>query len=839
MAAKKKAPTTAPAAPAPTKPSKIAASAAIAAALASNNAVSYRVADDFYLVRYTVATDVAPIAVMPPTHHVLWVDCSGSMWGEIERIRRHLKNKLATLVNAGDLVTLGWFSGPRECEVLFEGEPIRDLTDLARIHRAIDKLSALGATCFVDPIRMMSAAVRRVHAQHPQHVASGLFLSDGAHNCGGTTADVIRACVEAAGDFASFATVGYGWYAGMPLLMQMAEKMGGSAIQSEDLARFEPVLANALGRRPSGAKRVPVAVDPQTVGGFVFCADGADLTTYTVESNAAAVPADTSEVWGLSRVVVGELRTHAYEPNVAKTYSDATIAAAYAAVSLFGRRVQAKIVKPILRALGDVAMARQYSLAFGKPKTAAFADLAAMACAGKGRYLSGYDPNAMPRPDAFTVLDLLALLEDTGCRFFPDHPAFSYQPIGRGRLDWSDALTEDDLAALTAGSSADVMAQIEALKAAKGEPIKFVADPMPDGLALSGIVPNMEQPNLSMRVTRMGTIDLSSRIVGLERARDAATDPAEKDRLAALYTRVRSLLPVFFRTRITRTYAVVADGIVNVKALPVRLTKAAWDRLAREGIVSGAHHNGVVVLDLSALPVMNEAMIASLSAQHIGDRVIQETEIRAALKVLNDYRDRWFVPETSAGMEATYGSEVATWLREQGITDGGFSPKGPQAPARDKRMVRLLMTDIAGFSTEPKVSDVIGRMDGTVKGKQPAFGVMMEDTVREVRAFLTTIGEDDGPVIVGMAKRDTIKSWLDGKIDALETRKRSVQREIAGAAFTAIVGPAWFVEWGDDMGDIAPKDADKGIVADKTMTITSGRAQYDVRFRLREKEIDI
>ena len=68
-----------------------------------------------------------------------------------------------------------------------------------------------------------------------------------------------------------------------------------------ELGVFEFTLANALGRRPSGAKRVPVAVDPQTVGGFVFCADGADLTTYTVESNAAAVPADTSEVWGLSR----------------------------------------------------------------------------------------------------------------------------------------------------------------------------------------------------------------------------------------------------------------------------------------------------------------------------------------------------------------------------------------------------------------------------------------------------------------------------------------------------------------------------------------------------------
>ena len=42
---------------------------------------------------------------------------------------------------------------------------------------------------------------------------------------GGTVAQILAACDKAAGGLSAAACVAYGWYAGMPLLQQMAERL--------------------------------------------------------------------------------------------------------------------------------------------------------------------------------------------------------------------------------------------------------------------------------------------------------------------------------------------------------------------------------------------------------------------------------------------------------------------------------------------------------------------------------------------------------------------------------------------------------------------------------------
>lgn len=805
----------------------------------TSGATSYKINDNLWLVRYMVSVAPTAPAAPPPTHHVLWVDVSGSMYSDIPQIRRQLKNKLATMVGPDDLVTLGYFASPGECGVIFEAEHVRGLSDLTRLHRAIDKLSTLGCTCFVDPIRAMAEVVGRVRKSHPGHVTSGLFLSDGAHNSGGSIADVIRECDRAAGGFAIFATVGYGWYSGMPLLCQMAEHLGGTAIQAKDFNAWEPILASILGRKPMGAPRATVAVG-DAIGGFVYAVQGSDLTTYTVNAGQASVPADLTEVWWLSPSQIGGSRGAVGPsiPNVAPT--SAALSAAYAAVSLFARRVQAKVVKAILRALGDVRMAREYSVAFGKPKTAAYADVTALAASGAGRYVDGYDPNAVPRADAFTVLDLLALLEDTGCRFHPDHPAFVYNPIGRARNDATDVIDDDDLAGIVSGASGSVQAQLDAIKAAKGKPLKFVADPAPDGYLINGLVPAMDAPNVSMRILRTGHVDLSERIAKIVSDRDKAMATGDTATATALTADLDASgpVPAIFPTKTFRNYAVIADGIVNVEALPCSLTPAAWSVLARESVVTGSYRGDVQVLDLTKLPVMNEQMITSLSAKTTAVKALRLEAVKAALKVYKGFAAAWFPPASSKGLADEYGTTTAQWLRGQGLTDSGFSPKSVQAESKDTREIRLLDIAVGGMSKEPTLAEVLGKMDGTVKGKQSAFGVLMEGAVREVQQYTRGLGFTAGLNVLCMPRidqADAVQKWIEAAMARLDEERKQLQRDLARVAFTVIVGPAWFTEFGEDMGDIPAKEADKGWVAWKTLDL----GDDTVTIRLREKSIAI
>ena len=77
------------------------------------------------------------------------------------------------------------------------------------------------------------------------------------------------------------------------------------------------------------------------------------------------------------------------------------------------------------------------------------------------RLTKGYDPNKVPREDAFTVLELLHVISnDEGNRLMLGHPDFRYSRIGRGHVDSSTLLSSEE--------QAQVDALTEELKTAKG-----------------------------------------------------------------------------------------------------------------------------------------------------------------------------------------------------------------------------------------------------------------------------------------------------------------------------------------------------------------------------------
>lgn len=92
-------------------------------------------------------------SVEVPVNHVFVIDCSGSMHYDLPKIRIQLKNKLPSLLNQNDTVSLVWFSGKGEFGKLVEKVKVNDLNDLNRLSTAIDRwLQPMGCTGFVEPL---------------------------------------------------------------------------------------------------------------------------------------------------------------------------------------------------------------------------------------------------------------------------------------------------------------------------------------------------------------------------------------------------------------------------------------------------------------------------------------------------------------------------------------------------------------------------------------------------------------------------------------------------------------------------------------------------------------
>lgn len=751
---------------------------------------SYAVADGLHLVGIQLGAKKATKPVEVPTNHVVVIDCSGSMYYDLPKIREQLKKKLPKMIGDKDTVSIIWFSGRNQFGTLLEGEPVATLADLQDVNKAVDRwLKPVGLTGFKEPLQEATKLVQRLGKKTPGNVFSLFFMSDGCDNQW-SRSEILKAMEEAAGGFAATTIVEYGYYADRPMLTAMAEKAGGSLIFAQDFDRYAPTFEAAMGKRPMGGKKVEVPIKGDAVGGFAFATDGKDLLTFTVEDGKVLVPEGTPAVWYVSPTSVGkamgafEIEIKGVQPyncNEIKKGTHPALNAGYAAISLYSVRMLPDVVLPFLKATGDVAFIEKFGGLFGKQKYSEFMDAAKEAAFDPDkRYTKGYDPSKVPADDAFTVLDLLQLLAaDDGNRVLMEHPDFKYSRIGRGRIDVSVQLTpeeEAEVAKLTAEMSGtkdpkkltELAGKIASITEGKKEALKFVADPAPDGYSVSNLTYNESRPNISILVRKPGTVDLSGRL-----------DDGEHPKV-----------PRKFPTFVFRNYAIVKDGLVNVEKLPVRVTPETYAKLARAGVVDKADAKGPVdvVLDLSALPVINRKMVQRASAKTLFEKEYALTKARAAQKVYNSVKKEKF-PRKSEGYAVIYGEDAATWLKEQGLTDysGYQPPKTKTEEARDFYMGKELKVSLKGLSSLPSLKKA---QEGIAKGKITASIGLMQPAIEAVEAFLAS------DVYTKAANPDQLfEAWLDGQFKDAQKTVRRLLAELARIKFSVVVGQVWFTEF--------------------------------------------
>ena len=182
----------------------------------------------FHLVSQQVSDKRVVANVTKPTNHVFVVDVSGSMSWELPHIRTQLKNKLSTLMNPGDTISIIWFSGSSQAGILKEEVEVKSLKTLTDLHEAVDRwLKPVGLTAFLKPLQLAKEVVQRIKKNRPSSVFSLIFLTDGYNNdC--PWPEVIKSLKEIEPDFSSSVFVEYGYYADSKRLTEMASIMACS-----------------------------------------------------------------------------------------------------------------------------------------------------------------------------------------------------------------------------------------------------------------------------------------------------------------------------------------------------------------------------------------------------------------------------------------------------------------------------------------------------------------------------------------------------------------------------------------------------------------------------------
>ncbi|KVP65595.1 hypothetical protein WJ96_04305 [Burkholderia ubonensis] len=670
----------------------------------------------------SLALQKLPVVAKPvpaPIHHLIAIDISGSMYSDLPELRVHLKNKLATLVGANDTVSLIWFSGRGQCGTLVEAMKVNGVADLSSLHAAIDRfLVPTGLTGFKEPLEMAGTIVDRLKAKAPGALFNLFFLTDGYENQS-PEKDVLAVCKILAPKLDSAAIIEYGWYCNRPLLTKMAEILGGKLVFSED---FQAYAVAFEGSMAGSTKKVPVKLDYAPSAGYVYSLVGENLLTFTPdEDNVVMVPEGLSEVaYFVSKK--GKAFDHT-------KHTDANI---FAALVPLAQRMETDALFSVLGALGDVALVNSFSSCFSKEDYSRFqAEVLAAAADPAKRYTAGYDAAAVPKEDAYTVLEMLSDLSGSEDNlFYPYHSAFAYERIGAARE-------------------------------ANDEEVRFSVADKSKGYHINGLVWSEDRPNVSIRVKVDGVVKLP------------ATRPV--------------VLPEHVESYIYRAYTIIKDGIVHTRKLPVSLNEATFAKLQANGLLAGETWAAgkVFVLEFPKVPVINRKMVKGVTAKDTFQAVIDLAFLKGAQKVFNDWRNR-IAPKESKKFLALYGEVGTEYLKSVGVTDyNGFNPPSTTVKSGDFYMAKELSIAIKGLSSLPKVLDVENAIDAKKKLKISEF--VMVDAIQRLDAFMSStmyMSAADGNALLA--------TWLEGEQKAIVTKTRELMEKLAQRKFSVVVGHIWF-----------------------------------------------
>ncbi len=672
--------------------------------------------------------------------HFLVIDVSGSMTGDLPKLRQDMKEILRN-TGSDDKISVVWFSGRSQCGTLFEHEKIGNLSDFDRIGKAIDRwLQPVGLTGFKEPLELVSQLARSTKLP-----ASLIFMSDGCDNqWSRSDLTILLKSIASTNPFQGVTVFEYGYYADRQLLGEIATTLGGNHVFAEDYRTYNVELQRIL-KDPKTSPRITYDLPVNTVSPFVFAIDSATrrISTYDAGGGAVTVPEDTEVMYAIT--------DDAGKFCVEKSFDMATY---YAAAKLYLERGESKMVWKLLGSLGDVRFVTRFATCFGKQAHSELAaDLEIAAFNPRERMVDGYKADLIPRKDQITILDFFGILGDGDAV----RVNFKYNRIGRK----AEALEPDEMLKVAAAryaedKSEESKAALIALVNRLHSKATFIPDSV-DAYALDGLVMPEGRANLSFRIKQHGNVGFES-------------VPAE----------YASRLPQMIRSFRYRNYAIIKDGLLNIDRLEFKLSAATQAKIA-EWRTAGRwpdhcdHLNseGFTWIDLGLLPLSNLMEAEPVEPQWLFAKEWDLLQAQAAVKVYKaQMKDEG---DTTTSFSTVYGQDIADWLKALGLTEGGWNPPTQKSEAKDAYRAREVYTRIKGYSALPSINEVRKQMEKDKVGKPAALMVPHLKTAEDIIA--NSNGQAKAELALNLAR------W--------QTCARRHANELAKAKFGMIVNGTW------------------------------------------------
>lgn len=755
-----------------------------------------KIKNGLYFVNEVISNNVKTSFVSVPTHHILVIDCSGSMYSDLPLIRKQLKNKLPDLVKEGDSVSIIWFSGKNEYGVLKEEVYVKSLKELGDLNNAIDRfLQPMGLTGFVGPLNKTEELIKRIsQSSKNDSKFSMLFLTDGYDNQH-SKSDILAQVSKLSTVVNSATFVEYGYYCNRQLLTQMAENIGGISIFSESFDDYDPIFDNFIKNTEFSSKKIEHTIKTDVKNGYVFSIDNDNIVTYKVEDNKVLLPDDVTHIYYLNNEQIN-----------LSSKNDIDLLKLYSLLYTLSVRMLSDDIYPVLSYLGDKYLIDKYTNAFGKFNITEFQSICYNISNGNEvEYKDGMvDQSYLPDENAYCVMDLLNDLgESKENLFFPGHETFSYNRIGSLKEQKSSKVSDEDINKLKllteqlTGSKDlsnldEITKEINEIKT-RLYTLKFENLSKNFGFEMNDFVYNSTRPNVSVRVRYDGYVDLSK----LDNPKLEKVD-----------------------TFIYRTYTLIKDGIINVRQLPVILSEETYNKIkSATELLNGTTYNReqIYVLDLSKLPTVNRNMVSSISSKELANKSYELLQLQAKQKVFKYYKDKFF-PKQSVGFVDKYGKETTDWLKELGITEyNGFAPKYTSIKSGEMYNSTELDVKIGGFSSLPSVNDVLKK---TASGKFTPREELLYRTMVEYENFIASDDYKDSK-----NQDEYLKVWLENKANSAIKRTRVLNNEIAKIIFSLILSQNWFT--------------DLESIEDKTCSLDIDGKLINFEFVLTDKAVEI
>ena len=512
-----------------------------------------------------------------PNNFVFAIDCSYSMVADLPNLRKDLKNKIATVGRASDIINIIYFSGNRQYGSVVEGFTLEDVMSLAALDDAIDNwLKPIGATAFEGPLKK---AKERTIAAPEGYTNILMFLTDGYNN-DSLVSNVLK---EAEGlsevfDFVFF--VEYGMYCDSKFIQKLTEVSSGVGLNATSFTQLSEIFNRTLSN--TFVPKLKVMVQTKGAERVYILTDDGDLYQYPALKEVPLISIEIPQntlISPCSDIDCGD--------------TDSKLVCVLAAL----KRGDATRVEELLLEVNSNELYQEWYNCYGKDKLIVFYNTVKYSILSQSWKISTPIVANTSNISVYQVLVELSKLEAK-----VKVPDYKRTTAGRD----TDVLTsEQSIHMATLKSKKEIDDYIESLK-----PLTFV-NTSGDYISLSNLVFNTERANVSMLIRRDGYVELP------------------KNQWATNY-----------RTHTYRNYTIIKDGILNIPNILINPDSDVYDYLKESGLLefcSQTDESDVISLNLENLPVILRSDIAGVTAQEVAELSFELEKHKAVLKALKYY----------------------------------------------------------------------------------------------------------------------------------------------------------------------------------------------------------